>query len=397
MDICGIICEFNPFHHGHAYLLRAVRERLGDDCGIVCAMSGDFVQRGEAAAFAKHDRAAAAVACGADLVLELPLPWCTAGAETFARGGVGLLAATGLVTHLTFGSESGDMEGLRQTAEILDDPAMDQELREGLETGISYAAARQQAAEHLAGKSLPMLRTPNDILALEYLRALRHSGAGIEPFAVRRVGAGHDSLAAGPVYSAAAAREVLWAGGEVGGLLPGPSYAALMSGAGPVAREQIETALLSRLRFLPEATFAAAPDAGAGEGFYRRVYEAARTAPELVAIPEAAATRRYPRARVRRLCLGAALGLRAGDAAGTPPYLRVLAANGRGRELLRRMEATSLLPLVTRPVTVRTLDARAQRIFTLGAQAADLLSLGYANVAQRAGDRDWRSGPVIVK
>ena len=397
MNVCGIICEFNPFHHGHAHLFRAVRAQLGPDCGLVCAMSGDFVQRGEAAAFAKHDRAAAAVAAGADLVLELPLPWCVAGAENFARGGVGLLAATGLVSHLAFGSESGDLGGLRQTAAILDDPALDRVILEGLDAGMSYAAARQQAAEQLAGKPLSMLRSPNDILALEYLRALGRSGAAIEPLAVPRVVAGHDSLTDGPVFSAASARETLWAGGDLRGLLPAAACAALTQGAGSVERTRIETALLSRLRFLPETAFAAAPDAGVGEGFYHRVYEAARIAPTLEAIEEAASTRRYPRARVRRLCLSAALGLCAEDAAGTPPYLRVLAANGRGRALLRRMEQTALLPLVTKSAAVRSLDARARRVFALGARAADLLGLGYAAAAQRAGDRDWRSGPVIVE
>ena len=396
MNVCGIICEFNPFHHGHAHLIRAIREQLGAGCGIVCAMSGDFVQRGEAAAFAKHDRAAAAVAGGADLVLELPLPWCVAGAETFARGGVGLLAATGLVTHLAFGSESGDLESLRQTAAILDDPALDRAILAGLDAGLSYAAARQQAAEQRAGRPLPMLRSPNDILALEYLKALSRSGAALELLAVRRVGAGHDSLAGGPVFSAASARETLWSGGDLDGLLPAASYAALAAGDGAVERGRIETALLSRLRFLPEEAFAAAPDAGAREGFYHRVYEIARTAPTLEAMEAAAATRRYPRARVRRLCLSAALGLCAEDAAGTPPYLRVLAANTRGRALLRQMEQTGLLPLVTRPAAVRGLDARARRVFALGAQAADLLCLGYAAIEQRSGDRDWRSGPVIV-
>lgn len=397
MEVCGVICEFNPFHHGHAHLFRVVRERLGADCAILCAMSGDFVQRGEAAAFAKHERAAAAVAAGADLVLELPLPWCTAGAETFARGGVGLLAATGLVSHLAFGSESGDLEALAETAAVLAEPAMDGLIRAKLADGTSYAAARQAAAERLAGRPLPPLRSSNDILALEYLRALHRCGAAIEPLVVPRVGPGHDSLTPGKLASAAAIRAALWSGDSLEGLVPVAALAALTAGAGPVDRAALETALLSRLRFLPEEAFAAAPDAGAGEGFYHRVYAAARTAARLEDIPDAAVTRRYPRSRVRRLCLGAALGLRAEDAGGVPPYLRVLAANSRGRTLLRRMETAASLPLLTRPATVRGLDARAQRVFDLGAQAADLLALGCASPGLRQGDRDWRSGPVIVK
>lgn len=397
MEVCGVICEFNPFHWGHAHLFRAARAALGADCAILCAMSGDFVQRGEAAAFAKHDRAAAAVACGADLVLELPLPWCTAGAETFARGGVGLLAATGLVRHLAFGSECGDLAALTRTAALLDAPELEPALRAGLEAGLSYAAARQQAAEAQAGEALPPLRSPNDILALEYLRALRRCGAAIEPLVVPRVGPGHDSLTPGKLASAAAIRAALWSGDSLESLVPAAALSALTAGAGPVDRAALETALLSRLRFLPEEAFAAAPDAGAGEGFYHRVYAAARTAARLGDIPDAAVTRRYPRSRVRRLCLSAALGLRAEDAGGVPPYLRVLAANSRGRTLLRRMETAASLPLLTRPAAVRGLDDRARRIFDLGAQAADLLALGCTSPDLRQGDRDWRSGPVIVK
>ncbi len=124
MNICGIICEYNPFHNGHKYMIEAVRDALGEDCAVVCAMSGDFVQRGEAAIYGKHDRAVAAVAGGADLVLELPLPWCMAPAETFARGGVGLLAATGVVTLLVFGSEYGSLPGLEEPARALRSPSL---------------------------------------------------------------------------------------------------------------------------------------------------------------------------------------------------------------------------------------------------------------------------------
>ena len=127
---CGIVCEYDPFHNGHAYQIAYAKETLG--LPVVCAMSGDFVQRGEAAIYSKHDRARAAVAGGADLVLELPLPWCMAPAETLARGAVGLLGAAGIVTHLCFGSESGDLPMLEETAR---------------------QAAARLGAKHLVGKS----------------------------------------------------------------------------------------------------------------------------------------------------------------------------------------------------------------------------------------------------
>ena len=129
MNICAIVCEYNPFHNGHRYLLDECRRVLGADSAIVCFMSGDFVQRGEAALMLKHDRARAAVAGGADLVLELPLPWCMAGAETFARGAVGLADAAGVATHLCFGSESGDLPALQAAARQLRRPEMDELIR----------------------------------------------------------------------------------------------------------------------------------------------------------------------------------------------------------------------------------------------------------------------------
>ena len=193
MNICGIICEYNPFHNGHRYMIEAVRDKLGDDCAVVCAMSGDFVQRGEAAIFSKHDRARAAVAGGADLVLELPLPWCMAPAETFARGGVGLLAATGVVTHLAFGSESGDLAALEKTARALLDPDLEPLLKEELAAGQPYAAARQRAVERLTGEGADVLARPNDILAVEYLKAMYQKGINLIPLAVPRMGAEHDA------------------------------------------------------------------------------------------------------------------------------------------------------------------------------------------------------------
>ena len=394
MNICGIVCEYNPFHLGHRFLIDESRRILGPDSAVVCVMSGDFVQRGEAAVYPKHDRARAAVAGGADLVLELPLPWCMAPAETFARGAVGMLGAAGFVTHLCFGSECGDLALLTETARTLLDPEMDALIREKMADGTPYAAARQAAAEALTGKRAAALRQPNDILAVEYLKALSRQGLSLTPLAVRRRGAGHDSDAEGAYPSAASLREKLRAGESIRPWVPEEAHAALAQGAGLVDAEAVNLALLSRLRFLPEEAFAAAPDVS--EGLERRIFRAARTEPSLEGVVSAAASKRYPFARIRRICLAAALGLRAEDNAGIPPYLRVLAANARGAALLRKIEARSALPVLSRPGRVREMDERAQRVFTLGAGAADLAALGTPEADKRAGERDWRSAPAIL-
>ena len=395
MNICGIVCEYNPFHSGHAYQISEIRRLLGANTAIVCAMSGDFVQRGEAAAYGKHDRAHAAVMGGADLVLELPLPWSIASAERFAGGGVGLLAATGVVTHLAFGSECGDISALEEIAGLLLCPELDGLIREELTSGQSYAAARQRALERFTGRAFPQLESPNDILAVEYLKAMHVLGVSAEPLVILRRGAAHDSGEAGPIISAALLREKLRAGESLTEWIPAPTLHALEQGKGSADRELLDVAVLSRLRFLPEEAFAALPDVS--EGLYHRVFRAVRTAATVEEAAVSAATKRYPVARIRRILLCAALGVRAGDSSGIPPYLRVLAANDRGLTVLRRMEDVCTLPVVTKPAKVRDMNTECQRIFELTASAADLYSLAYQDKALREGDADWRRAPFIVK
>ncbi|MBR1659322.1 MAG: nucleotidyltransferase family protein, partial [Oscillospiraceae bacterium] len=153
-------------------------------------------------------------------------------------------------------------------------------------------------------------------------------------------------------------------------------------------------ALLSRLRALPAEAFAALPDAG--EGLERRLARFAREEAGEDAILAAAAAKRYPAARLRRMLWAAALGLRRLDGEGTPPYLRVLAANGRGREVLAFLRKRCPLPLITKPAD-RRLDARGERVFSLCAAAADFYVLGFPDPAQRLGGRDVRTSPIMLR
>ena len=184
MHICGIICEYNPFHRGHEKQLRQVRQALGADAAIVCLMSGSFVQRGEPAIFEKRVRAQAAVLAGANLVLELPVTKALCSAEGFARGAVGMLGATGVVTHLSFGSECGDTETLKAVAAALESESFAAYLRQGLQEGVSFAAAREAAARKLLGEKAAVLAQPNDILGVEYCKAIARQNAVMEPLAL---------------------------------------------------------------------------------------------------------------------------------------------------------------------------------------------------------------------
>jgi predicted nucleotidyltransferase len=203
--IAGIIAEYNPFHRGHQWQIAELRRQLGEDTGVICAMSGNWVQRGDAALVEKHRRAAMALAGGADLVLELPLCWAVSSAERFAQGGVQVLQSTGLVDTLVFGSESGDLSALKQMAAYLTSPDYSQRLKAALKTGCSFAAARQIAMEQSGLTTWNTVDAPNDQLALEYVKAL--IGTGVTPLAIRRKGAAHDGEEQDGIASASQLRQ----------------------------------------------------------------------------------------------------------------------------------------------------------------------------------------------
>ena len=393
MGAVGIVAEYNPFHSGHLYQLRRIRREMGEDTPVIAVMSGDFVQRGEAACFSKSARAEAAVRCGVSLVLELPLPWSVSSAEGFARGAVGLLSASGVVEALSFGSESGDPDRLRACAEVLGDARFPEVLRSALAEGIPFAAARDRAAAELAGEETALaLRSPNDLLAVEYLRAAERIGFSPALLCVRRTGSRHD----GP-GSASWLRQRMETDDSWLDELPADAAEVFRreidAGRGPVTAAAMSLPLVSRLRERTLADFAALPDAA--EGLENSLYAAARreTTPEAMA--RSVKSKRYALSRLRRMLLCAALGIKAGDAAGSPPYLRVLAADERGTALLRQMRSRAALPVIVKPARADRLEAGAREIFELNSRAHDLYVLGAPAAENRRGGEDWRTTPFI--
>lgn len=399
MRVVGIVTEFNPFHNGHALLLERAREAMGEDTAVVCCMSGDFVQRGEAAVWSKFARAEAAARCGADLVFELPLPWALSSAEGFARGGVGLLAALGVVDCLCFGSECGETEPLERAAEALLSPALAAELRRELESGIPFAAARQRALAAVTDEETARLvETPNNILAVEYIRAIYELGLDLGFMTVRREGAEHDGQGEGSIRSASELRCRIAAGKSCSGFMPDAALAVFEReaerGRGPVLMETLEPMLLARLRMLPDEEFSRLPDAS--EGLGNRLRAAVRDEPTLDGVLAAAKSKRYALSRIRRMTMCACLGVREGMAEGVPPYARLLAASERGRELLRRVQDKSRIPIITKAAAARQLPRETLSVFELGSGARDLYVLGYRAAAERRGGTDWRTGPALV-
>ena len=383
METAGIVAEYNPFHRGHAWHIAETRRRLGGDAPVVCVMSGHWVQRGECALADKWLRAALALDRGADLVVELPTPWAMASAESFARGAVSLLAATGVVDVLSFGSETGELAPLEAAAAALDAPDYPERLRAALGRGLSFPAARQEAA------GAACLSAPNNNLGVEYLRSLRALGSTIRPLTVPRQGAGHDGPAAGGFASASELRRLLRAGrGEEAA----PYLTAPWSGE-LADMQHIERAVLSRLRTMGEGDWAALPDGGGAEGLPSRLAKAAREAVSLEDFYTRAKTRRYPHARLRRLALAAFLGLRAAERPAAPPYVRVLGLGGQGRVLLRRMKDTCPLPVIVKPAQARELDGPARTLFESEARYTDLYGLCFP--APRPCGAEWIHSPVV--
>ena len=383
METAGIVAEYNPFHRGHAWHIAETRRRLGGDAPVVCVMSGHWVQRGECALADKWLRAALALDRGADLVVELPTPWAMASAESFARGAVSLLAATGVVDVLSFGSETGELAPLEAAAAALDAPEYPEKLRAALGRGLSFPAARQEAA------GAACLSAPNNNLGVEYLRSLRALGSTIRPLTVPRQGAGHDGPAAGGFASASELRRLLRAGrGEEAA----PYLTAPWSGE-LADMQHIERAVLARLRTMGEGDWAALPDGGGAEGLPSRLAKAAREAVSLEDFYTRAKTRRYPHARLRRLALAAFLGLRAAERPAAPPYVRVLGLGGRGRALLRKMKDTCPLPVIVKPAQARELDGPARTLFQAEARYTDLYGLCFP--APRPCGAEWIHSPVV--
>lgn len=383
METAGIVAEYNPFHRGHAWHIAETRRRLGGDAPVVCVMSGHWVQRGECALADKWLRAALALDRGADLVVELPTPWAMASAESFARGAVSLLAATGVVDVLSFGSETGELAPLEAAAAALDAPDYPERLRAALGRGLSFPAARQEAA------GAACLSAPNNNLGVEYLRSLRALGSTIRPLTVPRQGAGHDGPAAGGFASASELRRLLRAGrGEEAA----PYLTAPWSGE-LADMQHIERAVLARLRTMGEGDWAALPDGGGAEGLPSRLAKAAREAVSLEDFYTRAKTRRYPHARLRRLALAAFLGIRADARPAAPPYVRVLGLGGRGRALLRRMKETCPLPVIVKPAQARELDGPARTLFESEARYTDLYGLCFP--APRPCGAEWIHSPVV--
>lgn len=380
MKTAGIIAEYDPFHNGHAYQIAKTRESGAE--AIVVVLGGEFTQRGEPAWCSKYLRAEAALLCGADLVLELPVPYAVGSAERFAEGGIKVLDALGCVDMLSFGSESGDAEKIMDFAALSDREDFIEEYKKALAEGISSPAARQKAAEKLAPELAAVAANPNDTLGGEYCKWLLRLNSKIKPSTVKRYGAGHGEAAV--LKSGIASATYLRTFDEPEDIFPFVPYKcyellakAYREGKLPFSEKKIEPAVLAVLRMMREEDFEKVPDCAA-EGLYHRVFDSVRESSSLPELYENIKTKRYAMSRIKRIVSGAFLGLDDSVLKNADlPYIRVLGMNDTGAAVLKEAKkAGCSLPISASLAELSKTSEAAEYFAMLESRAENLWQLG---------------------
>ena len=384
MDIAGIVCEFDPFHNGHAHLISKVREQGAS--GIVCVMSGDFVQRGGPAICDKYLRAEAAVRCGADLVLELPAVYAVNSADRFAKGAVRILKELGCVDTIAFGSESGNADTLLRMAEATAYETEDfsSAVKAGLALGLSYPEAYQRAVrEAFKDLDASVLNGPNDILALCYLRENVRQNAGLVPLAVKRAGSGHADLSGTGGFSSARSIRASLASGDCSWCKYVPQAAADIQMLNVITAEDMS---LREQRFLAVACHAvmtasdkelkALPEIS--EGLENRIRSAVNDSASLKELVDGVTSSRYTASRVMRALTQLVLGIDRDidEYAGKHPVrLKVLAFNSRGSEILRSVKNSGSAAVCSNINNISSSDVLNDPVLSLDLRASDIYSI----------------------
>ncbi len=389
MKVAGIIAEFNPFHNGHRLLVQKARE--AGYTHVVAVMSGNFVQRGEPAIFHHSVRTKAALENGVDLVLQLPSVYAMSGAQSFARAGAEILDGFGVVDSLVFGSECGDIRLLSETADTVYGEKIKAFIPEELDKGISFAAARENALRKINPAYADVIKSPNNILGVEYIAALKKLGSRISPITFERIGAAHDSDDTdGNIAGASMIRELIKNGGDWEKLVP-DNTAEIYSNSDIADMSRMEKAVLYKIRTVTAEELSKVPDIS--EGIENRIISAAKQSVSLEELYSLAKTKRYSHARIRRIVWNCLLGVTAEDLNKSVPYIRIVGFNRRGAELIKASKETANLPVISKPAELSLLDETARRVFSLECTAGDIYSLCYENPAVCGTEKSLR--PVI--
>lgn len=392
MSVIGIVCEFNPFHKGHKYLIDSVK-KSGDT--VVCVMSGNFVQRGEPALFPKETRVKAALLNGADIVLELPFVYATASAEIFAYNAVKILNDFGC-DKLAFGTESASVEALNNAVEILNGNSFDDKIKKYLEDGISYPAARQMAFNEYNTDF--DISTPNNILAIEYVKAIKKLNSAMIPIPVKRIGAGYnDSESVDGIASATHIRQLTNKNEDFSQFVPENViglYNEDLKNEKFLSLEKYNIATLTLLRSKLNEELSLI--ANMAEGLENRIEAAIKDSTSLNDVYDKAKTKRFTHSRIRRAVLSLTLGITAEDLKIQAPYCRLLGFNVKSAETMGNLAKKSKIPFVVSYSDILNIRATdAERIFAIENLSGDFYSL----IMQNSGkcSKEMTYSPVKIQ
>lgn len=393
MKITSVICEYNPFHLGHAYQLSEMKKR--ENAAVIAVMSGSFTQRGTPAILSKYERAKTALLCGADLVLELPFPFSSARADIFGASGVRILSSLGCVDEICFGSETGDIHALLQTDARISSEEYTHALSLKLEQSrsLSHHAAMSEVYTELYGKD-ESLSGSNDLLALSYLAALRKEKSTIAPHAIQRIGETYNGEGTG-LSSATSIRNMLREGDfeKIKQSVPKATLESMQKAvtSGEIADEEKLYSLFALLARTREDSLRHIPDIP-DELIYRMI-KAAKTAKNTEEFLNLAKTKLYSPSRIRRGMLYAIMNVKSTDFESVP-YTTVLAANETGRAILSRIRKTSDIPIITKPADAVRFGEKVSAAFSLSAKADSIWELLLTTPA--SGERMMREHPRML-
>ena len=372
MSVIGLVCEFNPFHNGHKYLIDSIK---GKNDIVIAVMSGNFVQRGEPAVFPKEIRTMAALLSGVDIVLELPFVYATASAEFFAFNAVKILSDFGC-DKIAFGTENADVSSLVKAAEIITKDDFDKEVQEFYASGISFPAARQMALDEYNIRC--DISTPNNILAIEYIKAIKKLDSKLEILTVNRKGAGYnDNFSIGEFASATYIRDLIRKKESFKSFVPEnlfSLYSDAIENGKFLSEYKFELSALGVLRSKLSDDFSAI--ANISEGLDNRIKTAINNHNSLEELYDEIKTKRYTYTRVKRAVLSVILDVKSVDLQILPPYCRVLGFNTKISGVMGDLAKNSKIPFVASySDIVKLQNPEADRVFELENKSTDIYNL----------------------
>lgn len=387
MNITGVIAEYNIFHNGHKYQIDEIKKQSD---AVVAIMSGSFVQRGDVALTDKWSRAKMALLGGVDLVLELPTCYALNAAQNFATGAVNSLDALGVIDNLCFGSESGDIENLYSIATLLENESdiTSQKIKQYVNEGMSYASALTKA--YSADICEEILKKPNNILALEYIRALLRTNSNIKPITIKRSGAMHDDVRVhGKIASASKIRDMFKSNEKINDFVP---YSIDDINCDmPYNISELDNAIISTLRRIN--TYDLKNISEVSEGIENRILSYVKTSYSFDMLAQNIKSKRYTLSKIRRIIIASLIGFTRDIYSPKPDYIRVLGMNTTGMKILKLAKEVCTVPIITK---VADFKATSEQ-FELDKRATDISMLTNPIIEHRFGNLDFKNSPIIVR